>query len=85
MEGREEEYEVLRGMTPAKKLAVLRSLIRQAYALKAAGIRALRPDLSEEEVRARTRELVGGEQISRDALDATRERMVDPVKGRPLS
>lgn len=61
MEAREQEYEVLRRMSPAKKLAVMRSLIRQAYELKAAGIRASRPDLPEAEVRARARELVGGD------------------------
>ena len=48
-------------MTPARKLAVMRSLIRQAYELKQAGIRAFRPDLPEEEVRALARRLVGGD------------------------
>jgi hypothetical protein len=61
MEPGEREYEALRSMTPAKKLAVMRALIRQAYELKRAGIRALRPDLSEEEVWARARQLVGGD------------------------
>lgn len=56
----EREIEVLRRMTPAEKLAVLRALIREAYELKAAGIRAARPDLPEEEVRRRARALVGG-------------------------
>lgn len=59
-ESRRAELEALRRMTPQQKLAVMRGLIRQAYELKAAGIRAAHPDLSEEEVRARTRELVGG-------------------------
>lgn len=54
------EIEILRRMTPAEKLAVLRRLIRQAYELKAAGIRAAHPGLAEDEVQARTRELVGG-------------------------
>lgn len=54
------EIERLRQMTPTDKLAVLRRLIREAYELKAAGIRAARPDLSEKEVRARARDLVGG-------------------------
>jgi hypothetical protein len=48
-------------MTPARKLAVMRALIRQAYELKEAGIRALRPDLPEDEVRALARRLVGGD------------------------
>lgn len=56
----EREYETLRRMEPARKLAVMRSLIRQAWELKAAGIRAGRPDLSEEEVRVLARELVAG-------------------------
>jgi len=56
----EEEVRILRAMTPAQKIAVMHSLIRQAYDLKAAGIRARWPELPEEEVRARTRALVGG-------------------------
>lgn len=58
--GSDREVERLRRMTPTQKIAVLRGLIRQAYALKAAGIRASRPDLPEETVLARARELVGG-------------------------
>ncbi len=61
MDAREEEYEALRRMQPAQKLAVMRALIRQVYELNAAGIRASRPDLTEEEVQARARELVGGD------------------------
>lgn len=61
MDAREREYEALRRMEPAEKLAVMKGLIRQAYELKAAGIRAASPDLAEEEVRARARELVGGD------------------------
>lgn len=61
MDAREIEYEALRRMSPATKLGVMRALIRQAYELKAAGIRASRPDLPEEEVWAHARELVGGE------------------------
>ena len=49
------EIEVLRRMTPEQKLAVMRSLIRRAYALKAAGIRALDPELSDQEVQLRAR------------------------------
>ena len=48
MDPREQEYEALRRMTPARKLAVMRALIRQAYELKKAGIRAFHPDLPEE-------------------------------------
>jgi hypothetical protein len=57
----EVELAVLRGMTPARKLAVMRTLIRQAYQLKAAGIRASHPGRPEEEVWQRTRTLVGGD------------------------
>jgi hypothetical protein len=53
--------EILRQMTPEQKLAVMRSLIRQAYALKEAGVRALHPELPEDEVRARTRAAVAGD------------------------
>ena len=57
----ETEVTVLRRMTPAQKLAVMQTLIRQAYELKAAGIRASQPDLPEEDVWAQTRTLVGGD------------------------
>ncbi len=57
----DKETELLRRMKPAQKLAVMGSLIRQAYELKAAGLRARWPDLSEDEVRARARVLVGGD------------------------
>lgn len=60
MERQEREYEILRRMTPEKKLAVMRALIRQAYELKAASVRAACPDLPEEEVQLRTRKIVGG-------------------------
>jgi hypothetical protein len=57
------EFEItaLRRMTPAAKLDVMRSLIRLAYELKAAAIRASQPDLTEQEIRARTRALVAGD------------------------
>lgn len=61
MSGEESDIEILRAMTPERKLAVMRGLIRQAYALKAAGVRALHPELSEDEVRARTRAAVAGD------------------------
>jgi hypothetical protein len=60
MDARELETDLLRRMTPAKKLEVMTSLIRQAYELKAADVRARWPDLPEDEVRARTRTLVAG-------------------------
>ena len=52
------EYAALRRMQPAKKLEVLRALIRQAYELKAAGVRSCRPDLTESQVWEEARELV---------------------------
>lgn len=55
------DIEILRRMTPEQKLAVMRSLIRQAYALKEAGVRALHPDLTEEEVKERTKAAVAGD------------------------
>jgi len=61
METPDQETEVLRRMTPAAKLAVMQALIRQAWELKAAALRARWPDLSEEEVQARVRVLVGGD------------------------
>ena len=61
MDAREQEYRALRAMTPERKLAVMRSLIRQAYELKAAGVRAAQPELPEEDVRARARDLVAGD------------------------
>lgn len=57
----EREVELLRRMTPAEKLEVMGHLIRQAYALKAAGLRAHHPEWSEQEVEAETRRLVGGD------------------------
>lgn len=61
MDAREYEQEVLRQMSPRRKLEVMTGLIRQAYALKAAGIRALHPHLAETEVQARTRAAVVGD------------------------
>lgn len=57
----DQETDTLRHMTPAQKLAVMHALIRQAYELKAAALRARWPELSEEEVRARARAMVGGD------------------------
>lgn len=57
----ERDIEILREMTPEQKLAVMRSLIRQAYALKEAGIQALHPGLPQDEIRARTLAAVAGD------------------------
>lgn len=51
------EYEILREMSPAKKLDVMHALIRQARELKAAAIRASEPELTSAEVDARIREI----------------------------
>jgi hypothetical protein len=58
-QGRSIELEVLRRMSPAEKLTVMTGLIRQAYRLKAAWIRAMEPDLSDEEVHLRLLEAMG--------------------------
>jgi hypothetical protein len=50
------ETEVLRRMSAAEKLAVMTSLIREAYRLKGAWLRMSEPELSEEELRNRVRE-----------------------------
>lgn len=57
----ERDIEILRKMTPEQKLMVMRSLIRQAYALKEAGVRALDLELTEEEVQERARAAVAGD------------------------
>jgi len=56
----EPELLILRKMTPAEKLEVMRGLIRQAYELKAAAVKARHPELPEEDVEAETRRLVAG-------------------------
>lgn len=61
MDVREYEEAVLRRMTPAQKLAVLRGLIRQAYALKEAWVRRNHPGISESELREQVRQLIAGE------------------------
>ena len=57
----QQELESLRRMSPARKLAVMTSLIREAYRLKAAWIRMIEPELSKEEVQARVRDLMGND------------------------
>lgn len=59
-ERRVKDYEILRKLSPAAKLAAMQGLIRQAYELKAAWVRSTEPHLDDDEVRARTRELVVG-------------------------
>lgn len=61
MDAVQQDTEALRRMTPEQKLAVMHGLIRQAWELKAAVIRAREPDLPEHEVSARAWELVGGD------------------------
>ena len=55
------ETEVLRRMSAAEKLAVMTSLIREAYRLKGAWIRLNEPGLSEQELRKRISEAVAGD------------------------
>ena len=56
-----QELEAIGHMTPAPKLDIMHTLIRQAYELKAGAIRARWPGMSELKVWARTRTLVGGD------------------------
>ena len=44
-------------MTPGKKLSLLRDLQVTARKLKAAGLRMQNPDMTEEEIRKRVREI----------------------------
>lgn len=55
------DLEILRRMSPARKLAVMSSLTRQAWSLKAAMIRDRHPDLGPAEVTRLAREAVAGE------------------------
>lgn len=61
MDALQQETDRLRRMSPDQKLAVMHALIRQAWALKAAAVRARNPELSETEVRTRAWKLVGGD------------------------
>jgi hypothetical protein len=61
MDALHQDTEILRRMSAEQKLAVMHTLIRQAWELKAAAIRARQPDLSEPLVLARAWELVGGD------------------------
>jgi len=51
------EHARLRVMTAAEKVAVMDSLWRQAWSLKAAGVRGQHPDWSPEQVDAAVREI----------------------------
>ena len=55
------EVEVLRRMSAAQKLAVMTSLIREAYRLKRAWIRLNEPELSEQELHQKVLEAVAGD------------------------
>ncbi len=57
MDAAEAELAALRRMTAAQKLAVMSALWRQAWLLKAAGLRMAHPDWTEEQVTARVREI----------------------------
>ena len=54
---REQELHRLRQMTASEKIAVAHGLWRQAWALKAAGLRAQHPEWSEDQIQARVREI----------------------------
>jgi hypothetical protein len=56
----QQELEVLRRLSPARKLEVMTGLIRQAYRLKTAWLRMTEPELSEEEIAEKVREAVAG-------------------------
>ena len=55
------EVEALRRMSAAQKLAVMTSLIRQAYRLKRAWIRLSEPELSEQDLQRRVLEAIAGD------------------------
>lgn len=56
----EREIALLRALGPEQKLAVMHSLIQQAYDLKQAWVRARSPELTESEILQRVREQVAG-------------------------
>jgi hypothetical protein len=61
MRAREQDTEAVRRLTPEEKLAVMHGLIRRAWELKAAALRATRPELSEPEIRTEAWKMVGGD------------------------
>jgi len=58
MQPAEPDLDALRKLSPQAKLAAMRALIGQAYALKLAWVRQSQPDLNEEEARIAARDLV---------------------------
>lgn len=60
MHAAQQDSETVRRMTPEKKLTVMHALIRQAWELKVAAIRARMPELPESEVRSWAWESVAG-------------------------
>lgn len=60
MHAAQKDTEAVRRLTPEKKLAVMHALIRQAWELKVATIRAREPELAEAEVRRRAWGMVAG-------------------------
>ena len=57
---READEALVRGLSAERKLAVMGSLIQQAYDLKMAWIKESKPELSDEEVRELVRRQVAG-------------------------
>jgi len=54
------ETAIIRRMTVAQKLAVMHTLWRQAWELKASGVRWQRPEWTRGQVQARVREIFRG-------------------------
>jgi len=54
------ELEILRGLSAERKLAVMQSLIQQAFDLKEAWIKSQAPELGREDILARVREQIAG-------------------------
>jgi hypothetical protein len=57
---RDGDLDILRRLTPEQKLAAMTALIRQAFELKVAALRAAEPGLDEAAVWAKARDLVAG-------------------------
>jgi len=54
------ETAILRRMTPARKLAVMQALWRQAWDLTVAGVRLRHPQWTSQQIQARSREIFRG-------------------------
>ncbi|NNF14865.1 MAG: hypothetical protein HKN72_16680 [Gemmatimonadetes bacterium] len=54
------EVEILKALGPERKLAVMQSLIQQAFDLKEAWIGSQEPELPREEILVRVREQMAG-------------------------